>query len=257
MGRSRSGSSSSSSGSDSGHEVKKDKKDKKDKGDKKEKKEKKDKGDEHKEDEHKDDKGKEKEKDKGKDKEKKKDEDKDKDKKHKEEEEHKIPGIGKLPGPAGQLATPRAPMGASPCMMPVSITLISILGSNGDPLFLVLVPHKGGLHPGKMAIRPGANRPEIHISWSGSEIAHSGDYALVAFDPQRMHWVPAPRAELPAGARPVEGGHEEDGKPLYFALGLVNNGRVPGKAGRHLGGASVPYGGSEHLSEQAEILCWT
>jgi len=57
------------------------------------------------------------------------------------------------------------------------------------------------------------------------------------------------------GPRPVDGGREADGTPLYIALGVVNGGRVPGKAGHHLGGASVAFGGSEIGSENAEILC--
>ncbi|KAH7093949.1 hypothetical protein BKA62DRAFT_53934 [Auriculariales sp. MPI-PUGE-AT-0066] len=144
----------------------------------------------------------------------------------------------------------------NPLPPPNEVGYAACSDTDGSPLFLVLVPHNGGLHPGKMVIRPGANHPEIYFSYGGGEISHSGEYALVPFDPQRMHWVPASRSEVLYGARPVDAGYEEDGAPLHFALGIVNGGRVPGKAGRHLGGASVPYNGGEHHSEHPEILCW-
>ena len=47
------------------------------------------------------------------------------------------------------------------------------------------------------------------------------------------------------GARPVEGGREADGTPLFIAQAHYNNAIVPGKCSTHLKAAFVPYANSE------------
>ncbi|KAL1724254.1 hypothetical protein EV715DRAFT_244731 [Schizophyllum commune] len=71
-----------------------------------------------------------------------------------------------------------------------------------------------------------------------------------------MEWVPARDGKLPEGRRVVEGGYESSGAKLYHALGVVNGVKVPGKAGEHLGGANLPFGGQEHVVREYEVLCW-
>ena len=50
-------------------------------------------------------------------------------------------------------------------------------------------------------------------------------------------------------ARPVEGGHEGDGTPLFIAQAHVNNAIVPGKCSSKLKRAFLPYGGDEKEKE--------
>lgn len=95
------------------------------------------------------------------------------------------------------------------------------------------------------------------VSYGGDEIAHNGRYDLLPFVPEHMEFVKTSHGRVPHGRRPVKGGFENDGKELYHAVAVIDGVKVPGKAGIHLGGASVPYGGSEHaVSDDYEILCW-
>ena len=61
-------------------------------------------------------------------------------------------------------------------------------------------------------------------------------YEVLVGDRRAVHWVEVNgRLDLNAlGARPVEGGHEADGTPLYIAQGHVNNGVHPGKISEKL-----------------------
>ena len=46
-----------------------------------------------------------------------------------------------------------------------------------------------------------------------------------------MEWV---ITSVPAGRRPIDGGHEENGEKLYHAAAIISGVKVPGKTGRHL-----------------------
>jgi hypothetical protein len=69
-----------------------------------------------------------------------------------------------------------------------------------------------------------------------------------------MEWVSTSHGRPPMGKRPVEGGHEATGHPLYHAIGEVEGVRSIGKAGEHLGGAHFPFAGAEHFNEYYEVL---
>lgn len=63
-----------------------------------------------------------------------------------------------------------------------------------------------------------------------------------------VRWVDAKgRLELSElnGAKPVEGGHEGDGGPLFIARGRYNGNVIPGKASAKLSGAFVPFDNTE------------
>lgn len=47
------------------------------------------------------------------------------------------------------------------------------------------------------------------------------------------------------GYRPVEGGRESDGTPIYVAKAPHKGAEHPGKASEKLDGAYIPYGNSE------------
>jgi len=71
-----------------------------------------------------------------------------------------------------------------------------------------------------------------------------------------MEWVPTQNGEIPPGRRPVEGGYESNGEKLYHALGNIDGVDVPGKTGKHLGGANIPFASYEHILREYKILCW-
>ena len=65
---------------------------------------------------------------------------------------------------------------------------------------------------------------------------------------QAVRWVPAKgKLELSelGGARPVEGGREGNGTPLFVARGKYKGNVIPGKASSTLSGAFVPYDDDE------------
>ena len=64
-------------------------------------------------------------------------------------------------------------------------------------------------------------------------------YEVLVGDARAVHWVDAHgRLDLSAlGARPVEGGHEADGTPLFVAKAHLHNSVHPGKISERLDGA--------------------
>ncbi|KAI9291585.1 hypothetical protein K502DRAFT_309057 [Neoconidiobolus thromboides FSU 785] len=68
----------------------------------------------------------------------------------------------------------------------------------------------------------------------------------------QFEWVKAKSGSIPPNA--VQGGQEGDGKPLFVARAMFNGSLVPGKAGPHIRGASIAYGGKEHFLFDYEIL---
>ena len=76
----------------------------------------------------------------------------------------------------------------------------------------------------------------------GAEIAYGNEaivikqYEVLLGDSQGVRWVPHRGRFDPnsLGARPVEGGREADGTPLYIAQAHVNNGIHPGKCSEKL-----------------------
>jgi len=87
------------------------------------------------------------------------------------------------------------------------------------------------VHPCKIA--PGL-LPACRVPYAGVELAHYGRYDLLPFDPATMEWVTTSRGRIPYDREPVQGGMEEEGSPLYHAIGVVDGVRVPGKTGVHL-----------------------
>ena len=99
------------------------------------------------------------------------------------------------------------------------------------PVFLGSAIYERAVHPCK--IIP-TFTPPARVAYGGSEQDHYGRYDLLPFDPNTMVWVATSNGQIPAAARPVEGGYEENGEKLYHALAQVNGVMVPGKTGVHL-----------------------
>ncbi|KAK0193786.1 hypothetical protein F5146DRAFT_1134581 [Armillaria mellea] len=125
---------------------------------------------------------------------------------------------------------------------------------DGSPVYIGSAIFDKSVHPCKIG-------PHLHVpcsvAYGGGEMGHKGRYDLLPFVPDTMEFVRTSQGRVPAGRRPVEGGYEEDGTPLYHAVGSVNGIKVPGKTGAHLGGCNLSFGGDEHVvRDNYEILCW-
>ncbi|KAL1697140.1 hypothetical protein GGG16DRAFT_120734 [Schizophyllum commune] len=124
---------------------------------------------------------------------------------------------------------------------------------DGSPVYIGSALFDDSVHPCKV----GAHlQTYAAVAYGGGELSHNGRYDLLPYLPDQMEWVPARDGRVPEGRRVVEGGYEASGAKLYHALGVVNGVKVPGKAGEHLGGANLPFGGQEHVVREYEVLCW-
>ncbi|KAF8728510.1 hypothetical protein AX14_006535 [Amanita brunnescens Koide BX004] len=123
---------------------------------------------------------------------------------------------------------------------------------NGEPLYIVRAHCKNGIHPGKA----GRHLNDAHIPWGGKEeLLHR--YEILVGDPRGVRWISmSGKVDDHLGAIPVEGGREKNGEPLYIARAYYKDGIHPGKAGRHLEDAHIPWGGKENLVHKYEILCY-
>lgn len=79
--------------------------------------------------------------------------------------------------------------------------------------------------------------------------AQVNTYEILIADERAVHWeVSHGRINLEKlGARPVEAGREADGTPLYVAQAHHEGAVQPGKCGPNIDGASIAWGGKEHL----------
>ncbi|SJL14351.1 uncharacterized protein ARMOST_17807 [Armillaria ostoyae] len=87
-------------------------------------------------------------------------------------------------------------------------------------------------------------------------ISHKGRYDLLQFNPDTMELVCVSEGRIPAGRRPIKGGYEEDGMPLYHGVGTHHNGhKIPGETSPRLGGCVYANDDNVHLATDHEILC--
>ncbi|KAF5377323.1 hypothetical protein D9757_008040 [Collybiopsis confluens] len=141
-----------------------------------------------------------------------------------------------------------------------------------SPVFIGSAIFDDSVHPCKIV--PTLD-PKCMVPYGGTEHHHYGRYDLLPFDPTTMEFVRTSHGHIPQGRRPVEGGYEDNGmahflrilfylmidtvtgNKLYHGIGDVGGVMVPGKAGTHLGGCNVSFGGKEHIiRENYDILCW-
>jgi len=96
----------------------------------------------------------------------------------------------------------------------------------------------------------------VRFGYGGVECTINRDepFFIVPLDTSTMEWVQARDGLAPEGRKPVHGGFEQNGEPLWHAVALIDGVRVPGKAGEHLAGALVPYGGEEQWRAHYQVL---
>jgi len=83
-------------------------------------------------------------------------------------------------------------------------------------------------------------------------------YEILLGDMRGLKWVQTGNTlnVESLGAKPVEGGYENDGTPLYVARAYHKGAKHPGKASTKLDGAFIPYDGTEKKVKEYEILCY-
>ncbi|PBK98331.1 ankyrin [Armillaria gallica] len=89
-------------------------------------------------------------------------------------------------------------------------------------------------------------------------ITDSERYDMLPFNPDTMDLVCTSEGSIPAGRRPIKGGYEEDGMPLYHGMAVHHDGRrVPGMTSPSLHGCVYSYHDKVHVTtNNYEILCW-
>ncbi|KAK9760576.1 hypothetical protein K7432_015265 [Basidiobolus ranarum] len=119
--------------------------------------------------------------------------------------------------------------------------------TDGKPLFIARQFYQGGLHIGKAA----PHLKGIAIGFGGKEISLK-DYYVLCGDARQLRWVECHGTCNPDNWKPIEAGHENDGKPLFVAKTRYDGGEHIGKVGTHLkGGMCFGYGGKEKTTKDA------
>nr|GAT57717.1 carbohydrate-binding module family 12 protein [Mycena chlorophos] len=121
-------------------------------------------------------------------------------------------------------------------------------------LFICRAFYEGGVQIGKAS---SAFQKGAVIGYKHEEI-QLDTYEILIGDMNGLRWVDASgRLNVEAlGYRPVEGGRESDGTPLYIAEAPHKGAVHPGKASEKLDGAYIPYGGKETCISMYRILCF-
>ena len=132
------------------------------------------------------------------------------------------------------------PISVSPNGYSLYFGLAHLPNGSLTPCSIRIKRHESGEEPGS----GGDVDLTVCVPFAGSEKVHEGECYLVPFDRDLMELVKVQGgnteyAVKSGGERArklahVEGGKEDDGTPLHFAVGTVNGLRMPGKAGKHL-----------------------
>lgn len=119
--------------------------------------------------------------------------------------------------------------------------------SDGRPLYIARVSHKGGVHPGKAGehMRGGA-----HFGFGGQEVT-SRDYEVL-MNVRGLDWQKGSGGHVPDNAVVV--GEESDGTPLYVARAWHGGGLHVGKIKDGWKHCSIAYGGEEVAVTTYEVL---
>jgi hypothetical protein len=125
----------------------------------------------------------------------------------------------------------------------------------GGKLYTCRAFQDGGIQLGKAAnvFKKGAV-----IGYKNDEI-HLETYEILVGNPNAVKWVQlSGRFNEGAlqGLRPVEGGRENDGTPLFVCRAPHHNAVHPGKCSPKLDGCYIPFDGKEKQISNYEVLCY-
>ncbi|KAI0822071.1 carbohydrate-binding module family 12 protein [Trametes gibbosa] len=114
-----------------------------------------------------------------------------------------------------------------------------------------------GFHEGKIGKASPIFAKGGVIGYGHKEI-HLPKFEVLVGDMRALRWVDTHgRVDLERlGARPVEGGREADGTPLFIAQAHHHGAIVPGKCSSKLSGAFVPYAATEKEEKDYRVLCY-
>jgi hypothetical protein len=132
----------------------------------------------------------------------------------------------------------------------------AIEGGNdsGHTLYIARAFQDGGIQPGKASdwFQKGAvigyQRDEIQLE----------TFEVLVGNRNAVKWVDVVGTFQASslGAKPVEGGHENNGTKLYIAQAPYNDWLHPGKVAEGYNGALIPYGGAEKEVKEYRVLCY-
>jgi len=121
-------------------------------------------------------------------------------------------------------------------------------------LYICRAFYEGGIQVGKAsdAFHKGAV-----IGYKHQEIQLE-TYEILVGDMRGLRWVDASGVLNAShlGFKPVEGGREADGTPLYIAEAPHNGAVHPSKASEKLDGAYIPWDGGEKNIKSYRVLCY-
>ncbi|KAJ3185780.1 hypothetical protein HDU85_001142 [Gaertneriomyces sp. JEL0708] len=126
--------------------------------------------------------------------------------------------------------------------------------ADNTPLYIGRAFQGNGVHIGKVAAKWNEG---CMIPWGGKEVAKKQFEILLGYE-NAVKWVDIQGSCKVdrLNAKPVEGGREADGTPLYVAQAMVKGGVIVGKASENLNGAMIPYGGDERKEKSYRVLCY-
>ncbi|KAI0727103.1 carbohydrate-binding module family 12 protein [Fomitopsis betulina] len=125
---------------------------------------------------------------------------------------------------------------------------------NGETLYVCRGFHEGGIQIGKVS--PAFSKGAV-VGYGFKEIQLS-KYEVLVGDIRALRWVNF-RGRLNVqqlGARPVEGGREKDGTPLFIASAQHGPNVLPGKVSEKLDAAVVPANNTEITENEYRVLCY-
>ncbi|WP_428656176.1 DUF3421 domain-containing protein [Runella sp.] len=116
--------------------------------------------------------------------------------------------------------------------------------NDGSPLYIARIRHEGGIHIGKVR----ANAREAFIPYGGKEIIADNFEIYTG----KGRWVTVSGGNFPANA--IVGGYENDNSPLYIVRASIGGGLHIGKARANAREAFIPYGGTEEIVSNFQVL---
>ncbi|KAH9978677.1 hypothetical protein BGW80DRAFT_1442655 [Lactifluus volemus] len=124
---------------------------------------------------------------------------------------------------------------------------------DNNPIYIARAYFEDGLPIGKASpiFKEGA------VIGYGGRVVEFNKFEVLLGDTRAIRWLPF-RDQLNVqrlGARPVEGGREANGAPLYIARVSYHNGTHVAKIGEHLPAAHLAFGGEEVRITEYEVLC--
>lgn len=116
---------------------------------------------------------------------------------------------------------------------------------SGELIYVARAAHEGAVIPGKLV----PSHRIAYVPWGGRE--NPKDSYEVLCD-CAARWVPVAGTQIPPNA--FQGGHSENGEPLFIGRCLHEGSTTPGKVQPSHGVCYIPFGGQEIAKQQYEIL---